>query len=122
MASVVGLRYGRRRWPNTKKTLEGTAAGIVASLVVSAVLYIWCPSSLASTTSQMLGYAICLTLAGKMKSRFDHGERGGWANAVMGVSLPLWVWVWTGVMEALTLQIDNVTIPLFQLALVQLLV
>jgi len=65
MASVVGVRYGRRRWPNTKKTLEGTAAGIVASLVVSAVLYIWCPPSLAFTPSQMLGYAVCLTLAGR---------------------------------------------------------
>ena len=53
MASVAGLRYGRRQWPNTKKTLEGTAAGIGASVLVSAVLYLWCPASLALTPAQV---------------------------------------------------------------------
>ena len=90
MASIAGLRYGRRRWPNTKKTLEGTAAGIGASVLVSAVLYLWCPASLALTPAQvrvpphhpqtsrpspwvnasvcdmaqMIGYVVCLIVTG----------------------------------------------------------
>ena len=68
MASVVGLRYGRRRWPNTKKTLEGTAAGIASSVLVSAVLYTWCPPSLALSRGQMIGYLLCLALAGTRRA------------------------------------------------------
>ncbi|KAI9208964.1 uncharacterized protein BJ171DRAFT_487981 [Polychytrium aggregatum] len=34
MASIVGKRFGRHRWPGTKKTMEGTAAYIVSVLVV----------------------------------------------------------------------------------------
>ncbi|XP_003738877.2 dolichol kinase [Galendromus occidentalis] len=32
VAAVFGARYGRTRWPNSKKTLEGTLAAIVAQL------------------------------------------------------------------------------------------
>lgn len=34
-AAVIGARYGRMRWPGTKKTLEGTAAAVLSQLA-------WC--------------------------------------------------------------------------------
>ena len=39
VASMVGQRIGRRRWPGSKKTLEGTVAALVATaLTVEATL------------------------------------------------------------------------------------
>lgn len=32
MASVVGSTYGRRKWPGSPKTVEGTAASVAAQL------------------------------------------------------------------------------------------
>jgi len=32
-ASVVGKRYGRLRWPDSKKTVEGTAAAFLATIL-----------------------------------------------------------------------------------------
>lgn len=33
-ASIVGVRFGRRRWPGTRKTVEGTGAAVVAMLLL----------------------------------------------------------------------------------------
>ncbi|TPX51207.1 hypothetical protein SeLEV6574_g00422 [Synchytrium endobioticum] len=33
LASVVGIKYGRRRWPHSRKTLEGTAVFVLSVLV-----------------------------------------------------------------------------------------
>lgn len=38
MASVVGVRFGRRRWPGTSKTLEGSAAAAGSMLACFWVL------------------------------------------------------------------------------------
>lgn len=38
LASIVGKKYGKMHWPNTKKTLEGTIAFIVATTLVSVAL------------------------------------------------------------------------------------
>ena len=39
IASVVGVRYGTRRWPGTHKTFEGSAAAAAAILLMLAVLF-----------------------------------------------------------------------------------
>ena len=38
MASVVGVYAGRTRWPRSRKTLEGSAAGVASMLLVLALL------------------------------------------------------------------------------------
>lgn len=37
-ASVGGIRFGKHKWPRSKKTVEGTVSGVVAQLLVVAVL------------------------------------------------------------------------------------
>lgn len=37
-ASLVGVSFGRHRWPRTRKTVEGSAAAVVAVLVCVAIL------------------------------------------------------------------------------------
>lgn len=34
-SSIVGIKYGRHRWPGSKKTLEGTLAGVACNLLFS---------------------------------------------------------------------------------------
>ncbi|CAG8487057.1 15377_t:CDS:2 [Racocetra fulgida] len=42
MASIIGKRYGRRRWPGTSKTVEGTIAFIISHLLGAfAVTRLW---------------------------------------------------------------------------------
>ncbi|AET39620.1 dolichol kinase Ecym_4587 [Eremothecium cymbalariae DBVPG len=44
LASIVGKNLGRNRWPGTNKTVEGTAAFILATSIVS----LWCKHYLAA--------------------------------------------------------------------------
>ena len=40
-ASVVGRRYGRRRWPGSLKSVEGSAAYVVAAVLTGLVVATW---------------------------------------------------------------------------------
>ncbi|KAI8325171.1 hypothetical protein GQ54DRAFT_255139 [Martensiomyces pterosporus] len=82
-ASLVGMRFGRVRWPGTPKTVEGTA-GFVLSL-------------LAATE------AVCLLSS---SSRPSAASSVGWVEFLALSTI-------SGVLEALTEQNDNLVIPLF---------
>ncbi|CAG8553797.1 4730_t:CDS:2 [Ambispora leptoticha] len=52
MASIIGRKYGRRRWHGTSKTFEGTAAFIVLVLLGSVLIDIFLITDQALTFSQ----------------------------------------------------------------------
>lgn len=64
MASVVGKKIGRYRWPGSPKTVEGTLAGIISQLVFLWTLHYndilllpkerWLPVSTAVTAGSLL--------------------------------------------------------------------
>eukprot|EP00475_Leptophrys_vorax_P033998 TRINITY_DN5433_c0_g1_i3.p1 TRINITY_DN5433_c0_g1~~TRINITY_DN5433_c0_g1_i3.p1 ORF type:complete len:518 (-),score=109.80 TRINITY_DN5433_c0_g1_i3:169-1722(-) len=75
-ASFVGMKWGRVRWPQSKKSLEGTA-GSFCSMTVYLLLVNFCVDS--------------------------HVEVGGILVSALGTSL----------LEAFTVQIDNLFLPVF---------
>ncbi|KAI8873778.1 hypothetical protein GQ42DRAFT_14330 [Ramicandelaber brevisporus] len=92
LASVCGKRFGRHRWPGTKKSIEGTAAFIVGSL-----LAISCITRLASSSS------------------FSSVESAvSWSQWVF-VLVPSVVFV--ALLEALSYQCDNIVLPVTLYAL-----
>ncbi|KAG8468723.1 hypothetical protein KFE25_013806 [Diacronema lutheri] len=86
MASYVGVRFGRTRWPGTAKTVEGTAAA-VGAIVVGAG-------------------ALCAASAAVAPARGDRGDDASAALGVLGATIA------TCVLEAVTDQIDNLFLPL----------
>ncbi|CEP13489.1 hypothetical protein [Parasitella parasitica] len=96
-ASIIGKRFGRYRWPGTKKTVEGTAAFIVAVFVSSAVIVY------SSALVGIDGAARYVASAG----------RGEWLNYSAVITL-------TALLEAFSTQNDNIIIPLYMYALVVL--
>lgn len=82
-ASLVGVRCGRVHWPHSRKTLEGTAAGICAMLALSA--------------------ALLLGVHGDVGSQLDLGA----VVALAGCALL------AGLLEVATDQIDNLFLPIF---------
>lgn len=85
VASYVGTRLGRTRWPGTAKTVEGTAAA-VGAIVVGAV-------------------ALCAA-AGAVAPAPAARLTGGVLLRILGATVA------TCVLEALTDQIDNLFLPL----------
>ena len=85
MASVVGVRFGRTRWPSSRKTYEGSVAGVCSMLCVLALLLGFGsadgPSVRAPSPMAWLLLASCTVLACAL--------------------------------EAVTSQIDNLFLPLF---------
>lgn len=79
VASVVGSKFGRHRWPGTKKTLEGTIASIVAQFAFYFPLLYVLTSTVWVFDTVLLVLVLCL-------------------NAYL---------------EALTVQVDNLAIPVF---------
>ena len=89
LAAVVGSTLGRRRWPGSRKTVEGTAAAVVGLVAVAAA---WDAVDPARSFLQKRGGAPTLAL-----------------NVLAAVLLC--------VLEAATAQIDNLVLPLFGFAL-----
>ncbi|KAJ1638830.1 hypothetical protein T492DRAFT_857737 [Pavlovales sp. CCMP2436] len=86
MASYVGTRFGRTRWPGTAKTAEGTAAAVAAILVGACVL---CRASAALAPAEPVS-----------------------ALSAGVIARILAATVSTCVLEAVTEQIDNLFLPL----------
>lgn len=87
MASYCGIRFGRHRWRNSRKTLEGSAAMLLVVLAFQ------------------VG---CLWAVG-----FHHLSAASWARLVLADAL-------VALLEAKTDQIDNLFLPLYHVALLQL--
>ncbi|KAF9365751.1 hypothetical protein BGX34_008484 [Mortierella sp. NVP85] len=53
MASIVGKRFGRHRWPGTIKTIEGTLAFVVSVMVAAGTIFVgmWLMSLVFGTTA-----------------------------------------------------------------------
>lgn len=82
MASIVGVHFGRWRWPGTQKTVEGSAAAAASML-----LLLW---------------LIDVTQGGDGQGGSSRGEWGLVTLCTCGVC----------VLEAFTTQIDNLFLPL----------
>ncbi|KAI8145306.1 hypothetical protein BJV82DRAFT_33585 [Fennellomyces sp. T-0311] len=96
-ASLVGKKWGRYRWPGTKKTVEGTVAFVIA---------VYTSSLLIMYVSALLGISSA--------SRFvTSAGRGEWGSFLITASM-------TGLLEAFSSQNDNIMIPLYIYALILL--
>ncbi|CAG8510776.1 9816_t:CDS:10, partial [Cetraspora pellucida] len=63
MASIVGKRYGRRRWPGTSKTVEGTIAFIIFHLLGAfAVTRLWSRNNLLPSIEEWLYYTLAVSI------------------------------------------------------------
>ncbi|CAG8718961.1 2901_t:CDS:2, partial [Scutellospora calospora] len=63
MASIVGKRYGRKRWPGTSKTVEGTFAFIIFHLLGAfAVTRLWSKNNLLSGIEEWLYYTLAVSI------------------------------------------------------------
>lgn len=94
MASLVGVYFGRHRWPGSRKTYEGTAAA-----VVSVVVFVWVTVEIAIAVPIPAARALL--------------ESVHWP--ALGIATVL-----VCVLEAVTSQIDNVILPLHFFALLEL--
>lgn len=86
-ASFIGMRFGRHRWPGSKKTFEGSCAMVVAVVALQ---------------------ALCLRIVG-----FHHLSAASWCRLVLADVL-------VSLLEACTDQIDNLFLPLYHIALLQM--
>ncbi|CAO3635262.1 unnamed protein product [Mucor fragilis] len=96
-ASIIGKRFGRYRWPGTKKTVEGTAAFIIAVFLSSWVIV----------------YSSALVGIDGASRYVASAGRGEWLNYSVVITL-------TALLEAFSTQNDNIIIPLYMYALVVL--
>ncbi|KAF9969826.1 hypothetical protein BGZ73_007635 [Actinomortierella ambigua] len=131
MASIVGRRWGRHRWPGTVKTVEGTAAFVASILVAAGVIQmlLWLfvqdqtlspvldslikmqtPPGLAAAMHESEGHGVVLKAVGAMVL----GAVGAIARYGLAVS-------GAAMLEAVSEQNDNLVIPVAMLAVVWLL-
>ncbi|KAI7891798.1 uncharacterized protein EV154DRAFT_216684 [Mucor mucedo] len=96
-ASLVGKRYGRCRWPGTKKTVEGTLAFIVAVFI----------------SSLLIMYSSALIGVDDATRFVASAGRSEWLNYSLVITL-------TALLEAFSTQNDNIIIPLYMYTLVVL--
>ncbi|CAO3589743.1 unnamed protein product [Absidia cylindrospora] len=97
LASLIGKRYGRFRWPGTKKTVEGTLAFIVT--VYLSAMFITYSSALIRVDDSLTFVA--------------SAGRREWTKYLAVVTM-------SGLLEAFSSQNDNIIIPMYMYALVVL--
>ncbi|KAF9162817.1 hypothetical protein DFQ26_003219 [Actinomortierella ambigua] len=131
MASIVGRRWGRHRWPGTVKTVEGTAAFVASILLAAGVIQVllWLfvqdqtlspvldglirmqiPPGLAAVMAESESHGMVLRVLGTMVL----GAIGAIARYGLAVS-------GAAMLEAVSEQNDNLVIPVAMLAVVWLL-
>eukprot|EP00163_Fabomonas_tropica_P014086 TRINITY_DN2572_c1_g1_i1.p1 TRINITY_DN2572_c1_g1~~TRINITY_DN2572_c1_g1_i1.p1 ORF type:complete len:146 (+),score=2.82 TRINITY_DN2572_c1_g1_i1:23-460(+) len=100
LASIVGVQYGRTRWPGlAHKSIEGSAAALAVCLVFPLILALLLPcTALASAASTTAPTAHSLSLLA-----CSWGQVGGFTLATAT----------TVVLEAYTTQIDNLFLPIY---------
>ena len=84
LAAAAGRKFGRVRWPGTRKTAEGTAVAIIGTTILAAVV-------IAATASAT-----------------DCAAPAFSAMLAVGVGT-----VAAGLLEAFTLQNDNILLPVY---------
>ncbi|KAG0230465.1 hypothetical protein BGW42_000942 [Actinomortierella wolfii] len=132
MASIVGRRWGRHRWPGTIKTVEGTAAFVASILVAAGVIQVllWLfvqdqtlspvldslfnmqvPASLVKSAQDGSGDDMAVLTVLWTMIRGAIGAIARYGLAVSGAAM----------LEAVSEQNDNLVIPVAMLAVVWLL-
>ncbi|KAI9304697.1 hypothetical protein BJ944DRAFT_81742 [Cunninghamella echinulata] len=96
-ASLVGKKFGKYKWPGTKKTVEGTLAFII-TVFISSIIIMYCSSVL-----RVNDVVTFIASAGRRE----------WLRYFYVVTM-------TGLLEAFSSQNDNIIIPFYMYALVVL--
>ncbi|CAG8552799.1 4372_t:CDS:10 [Gigaspora margarita] len=85
MASIVGKRYGRRRWPGTTKTIEGSIAFIIFHLLGAFVVTrLWSKNNLLPGIEEWLYYTLAVSIADTVASFqtvMSYGLKGDLLNS-----------------------------------------
>lgn len=139
-ASIVGKHFGRHRWPGTSKTAEGTVAYVLSVLLGSvAIAWVATKGGFAEKTLETGGWAryaaavfvtggylllffLCRFLLELWKGKVGLvvclcGTRGYHQPSTNSqLTYSSYLAALTGVLEAVSLQNDNVMIPLFAYA------
>jgi len=106
IAAVVGVRFGRTRWPGNFKTVEGTLAAVLSMLAVLFALQVaigWAVHHDGAVGTAGLGQGL---------ARREYGDPGDWARVACCT-------IFVCLLEAFTEQIDNLYLPLAYLAALQ---
>ncbi|KAF9920310.1 hypothetical protein FBU30_009891 [Linnemannia zychae] len=145
MASIVGKRFGRHRWPGTIKTVEGTVAFVGSVMVAAGVIFVgmWLMSFIFGDSASSLLQQATLVAAqgnsgiGGTKTSPPRATPSSMPPAALlsfstwndwsAVSWTLWGVIRYGIavsvaamLEAVSEQNDNLVIPVLMLAMVWL--
>jgi len=97
VGAIYGSCYGRRNWPKSKRTIEGSIAMIVSMVISSFILR--------------------FILRFENDNGNDNDENDLTISFDILVKEFVLIWIPVGLMEAVTLQIDNLCLPLFAIAM-----
>ncbi|KAF9432398.1 hypothetical protein BGZ76_010851 [Entomortierella beljakovae] len=140
MASIIGKRYGRHRWPGTIKTVEGTIAFVVSVMIAAGSVFVgmWLmsfvfgghsitrsassSSSLSSSSSSVSG-GLAKTASLPPASLLSFSTWSDWSSVTWsiwgvlryGVAISI-----SALLEAVSEQNDNLVIPVVMLSMVWL--
>ncbi|CAG8551253.1 5604_t:CDS:2, partial [Dentiscutata heterogama] len=87
MASIIGKRYGRRRWPGTSKTIEGSIAFIIFHLLGAfAVTRLWPRNNLLPGIEEWLYYTLAVSITAFLEAVSYQNDN---------LMIPLFMWTLT---------------------------
>ncbi|KAI7823822.1 hypothetical protein BC939DRAFT_156071 [Gamsiella multidivaricata] len=128
MASIVGKRFGKHRWPGTIKTVEGTVAFVVSVMMAAGAVFVgmWVMSFVFGDTSMSSAVLGSKTGSGRTVPPASLLSFSTW-NDWSAVRWTVWGVVRYGMavsaaamLEAVSEQNDNLVIPVIMLAMVWL--
>ncbi|CAG8530412.1 1392_t:CDS:10 [Diversispora eburnea] len=84
MASIIGRRYGRHRWPGTSKTVEGSIAFILFQLFGAYIVTLICPSSnMWADGEKWVGYSFAVSITALLEAISYQNDN---------LMIPLYMW------------------------------